>query len=39
VKSKVIKEYGNEEEPLKVVAISDGASAIRTMLLAVFGVV
>jgi len=35
----VIKEYGNEEEPLKVVAISDGASAIRTMLLAVFGVV
>ena len=39
VKSKVIKEYGNEEEPLKVVAISDGAKDIRTMLLAVFGVV
>ena len=39
VKSKVIKEYGNDVEPLKMVAISDGAKNIRTMLMAVFGVV
>lgn len=38
VKSKVIQEYGNDVEPLKVVAISDGAKAIRTMLMAIFGV-
>ena len=38
VKSKVIQEYGNDAEPLKVVAISDGAKAIRTMLMAIFGV-
>jgi hypothetical protein len=34
----VIQEYGNDVEPLKVVAISDGASVIRTMLMAIFGV-
>ena len=39
MKSKVIKEYSNDEEPVNVVAISDGAKDIRTMLLAVFGVV
>jgi len=38
IKSKVIQEYGNDVEPLKVVAISDGASVIRTMLMAIFGV-
>jgi len=38
VKSKVIEEYGNDVEPLKVVAISDGAKNIRNMLMAVFGV-
>ncbi len=38
VKSKVIEEYGSDEEPLKVVAISDGAKDIRNMLMAVFGV-
>jgi hypothetical protein len=38
VKSKVIKEYGNDVEPLKMVAINDGAKDIRTMLMAVFGV-
>lgn len=38
VKSKVIREYGNDEEPLNVVAISDGAKDIRSMLMAVFGV-
>jgi len=38
VKSKVIQEYGNDVEPLKVVAISDGAKAIRTMLMTIFGV-
>ena len=39
VSRRVIKEYGNDVEPLKVVAISDGAKDIRTMLMAVFGVV
>ena len=32
IKSKVIKEYGNDVEPLKVVAISDGTKDIRTWL-------
>ncbi len=34
VKSKVIQEYGNDVEPVKVVAISDGAKDIRSMLMA-----
>ena len=37
VKSKVIQEYGNESEPLNIVAVSDGAKNIRTMLMATFG--
>ena len=40
VKSKIIQEYGNESEPLEplnVVAITDGAKNIRTMLMAIFG--
>jgi hypothetical protein len=39
VKSKVIKEYGNDEEPVNVVAISDGAKDIRSLLMSVFGIV
>lgn len=39
VKSKVIQEYGNDVEPIKAVAISDGAKDIRCMLMDVFGVV
>lgn len=38
VKSKIIKEYGNERKPLNIVAITDGAKAIRGRLLAIFGV-
>jgi hypothetical protein len=38
VKSKVIKEYGNDVQPIKMVAISDGAKDIRTMLMTIFGV-
>jgi len=37
VKSKIIQEYGNESEPLNVVAITDGAKNIRNMLMGVFG--
>ena len=37
VKSKVIQEYGDEPKPLNVVAITDGAKAIRGRLLAIFG--
>jgi hypothetical protein len=37
VKSIVIQEYGNESEPLNIVAITDGAKNIRTMLMATFG--
>ena len=39
VKSEIIKEYGEEKEPLKIVAITDGAKGIRNRLLAIFGVV
>ncbi len=39
VKKEIIKEYGQEEEPLKIVAITDGAKNIRTRLLAIFGLV
>lgn len=39
VKSEIIKEYGQEKEPLKMVAITDGAKGIRNRLLAIFGVV
>jgi hypothetical protein len=38
VKSKVIKEYGNDAEPVKMVAISDGAKDIRNLLMTIFGV-
>ena len=37
VKSKVIQEYGDEPNPLNIVAITDGAKAIRGRLLATFG--
>ena len=37
VKSKVIQEYGNDPAPINVVAISDGASTIRTLFMKVFG--
>jgi hypothetical protein len=39
VKSEIIKEYGQEKGPLKIVAITDGAKDIRTRLLAIFGIV
>jgi len=39
VKNEIIKEYGEEKEPLKIVAITDGATDIRKRLLAIFGVV
>jgi hypothetical protein len=39
VKSEIIKEYGDEKKPLKIVAITDGAKNIRTRLLAIFGMV
>lgn len=37
VKSQVIPEYGDEPNPLNIVAITDGAKAIRGRLLAIFG--
>jgi hypothetical protein len=37
VKSKVIQEDGDEPNPLNIVAITDGAKAIRGRLLAIFG--
>jgi len=39
VKREIIKEYGQEEEPLQLVAITDGAKDIRARLLAIFGIV
>jgi len=39
VRSKIIKEYGEEKEPLNVVAITDGAKEIRLRLAAIFGIV
>ena len=39
VKNEIIKEYGAEKKPLKIVAITDGAKGIRNRLLAIFGVV
>jgi hypothetical protein len=38
VKAKVIQEYGSKAPPLNVVAITDGARAIRHRLLTIFGV-
>ena len=38
VKSKVIQEYSDEQKSLNLVAITDGAKAIRGRLLAIFGV-
>ena len=37
VKSKVIQEYGGERKPLNIVALTDGAKAIRGRLAAIFG--
>ncbi|EDN66591.1 hypothetical protein BGP_2294 [Beggiatoa sp. PS] len=37
VKSIVIQEYGIDLEPLNVVAVTDGAKNIRTLLMAIFG--
>lgn len=37
VQAKVIQEYGRETHPLNIVAITDGARAIRNRLLAIFG--
>lgn len=37
IRAKVIQEYGQEANPLNLVAITDGARAIRHRLLAVFG--
>jgi len=37
VRAKVIQEYGQETNPLNLVAITDGARAIRHRLLAIFG--
>ena len=34
----MIQEYGDESNPLNIVAITDGAKAIRGRLLAIFGV-
>lgn len=36
VKAKVIQEYGNQESPLNIVAITDGARTIRLRLLSIF---
>jgi hypothetical protein len=38
VKSKLITEYGKEEKPLNIVAITDGAKEIRLRLLRIFAV-
>lgn len=38
VKSRVIREYGEEKEPLNIVAITDGAKDIRLRLEAIFGI-
>jgi hypothetical protein len=37
VKSKVIQEYGDAQKPLTIVALTDGAKALRGRLLAIFG--
>lgn len=37
-KAKIIQEYGNQTPPLNLVAITDGAKAIRHRLLTIFGV-
>lgn len=39
VRSKLIREYGKEENPLNIVAIVDGAKNIHLRLLRIFGVV
>ncbi len=38
VRAKVIEEYGDKREPLYIVAITDGAKAIRHHLVIIFGV-
>jgi hypothetical protein len=38
VQTRMIQEYGKEQEPLNLVAITDGAKAIRLRLLEIFGV-
>ncbi len=37
IRAKIIQEYGKETNPLNLVAITDGARAIRNRLIAVFG--
>lgn len=39
VRRQFIREYGHREAPLNLVAITDGASTLRLLLLAVFGLV
>lgn len=38
VRTRMIQEYGKEQEPLNLVAITDGAKTIRLRLLEIFGV-
>lgn len=38
VKARVIQEYGSKTLPLNLVAITDGARAIRHRLLTIFGI-
>jgi len=38
VKAKVIQEYGSQDSPLNIVAITDGARTIRHRILTIFGV-
>ena len=38
VRAKIIQEYGQETNPLNLVAITDGARAIRHRLLVIFGI-
>jgi hypothetical protein len=38
VQARIIQEYGKEQEPLNLVAITDGAKTIRLRLLEIFGV-
>ncbi len=37
VKAKIYKDYANVREPLNIVAVTDGATAIRRRLLSIFG--
>jgi hypothetical protein len=39
VQRQIIDEYGHQETPLKLVAITDGAATLRLLLLSIFGMV